>query len=162
MHLDAAGVGQQVQVTSAGLLSGGRGADLQTALAVSDHGADLSDHISRQVTTEILNSDGRDLVIVMARSHLRELVVTEPDLWPRVVTLKEICRYLTARNDGSGVSLDRLVAGRKMSGLIGEDPSDDVADVHGMELAHHHAMVSVVDRLTMQVAAWIASLFAEQ
>jgi protein-tyrosine-phosphatase len=153
-------MGQQVQITSAGLLAGGRTVDMQTALAVSEHGADLSGHISRQVTPEIVNSDGRDLVIVMSRAQLRELVVTDPELWPRVVTLKEICRYLHAREDGSGVSLERLVAGRKMSDLIGDDEIDDLADVHGMELAQHREMVAVVDRCTRQIAAWITRVSA--
>jgi protein-tyrosine-phosphatase len=158
MHLSRHSYHRLVQVTSAGLLPGGRSADLQTALAVSDQGADLSQHISRQVSTDILEHDGRDLVIVMARSHLRELVVADPSLWPRVVTLKELCRYLHARNDNSGVALARIVAGRKMSGLIGDDPADDLADVHGLELHHHREMVANVDRLTAQVAAWIGSL----
>ena len=148
----------RVQVTSAGLLPGGRSADLQTALAVSDHGADLSGHISRQVTPEILDHDGQDLVIVMARAHLRELVVNDPDLWSRVVTLKELCRYLYIRNDNSGLSLDRVLTGRKMSGLIGDDAADDLADVHGLELVHHLEMVGTVNRLTAQVAGWIKSL----
>jgi protein-tyrosine phosphatase len=147
-----------VQATSAGLLPGGRSADLQTALAVSDHGADLSDHISRQVTPELLEVEGRDLVIVMARAQLRELVVADPDLWPRVVTLKELCRYLYIRNDNAGMSLERVLVGRKMSGLIGDDPADDLADVHGLELEHHREMVATVNRLTAQVAAWIRSL----
>jgi len=148
----------RVQITSAGLLPGGRGADLQTALAVSDHGADLSSHQSRQLTPEILDRDGRDLVIVMARAQLRELVVANPELWPRVVTLKELSRYLFIRNDNSGMSLDRVLIGRKMSGLIGDDPADDLADVHGLELNHHREMVGTVNRLTAQVATWIRSL----
>jgi protein-tyrosine-phosphatase len=148
--------GHQVRVSSAGLLPGGRSADLQTALAVGDYGADLSAHVSRRLTPEILLRDGRDLVIVMCRAHLRELVVNDPSVWPRVVTLKELCRYLHRRNGGHQLSLDQLLAGRRMSLLIGDDAVDDVADVHGMALEHHREMVATVNQLTSQVARWIA------
>jgi protein-tyrosine-phosphatase len=150
--------GLSVQVASAGLLPGGRSADLQTALAVSDYGADLSGHVSRRLTSEILSQEGRDLVIAMCRAHLRELVVNDPTVWPRVVTLKELCRYLHLRDVDRVRSLGQVLTGRRMSSMIGDDPADDVADVHGMALEHHREMVASVHRLTAEVARWLGSI----
>jgi protein-tyrosine phosphatase len=150
--------GFPVQVSSAGFLPGGRSADMQTALAVGDYGADLSAHISRRITAEILMRDGRDLVIAMCRSHLREIVVNDPSLWPRVVTLKELSRVVRRLKSSDVIGLDQILAGRRMSAMIGDDPVDDVADVHGMALELHREMVTNVHQLTSVVARWMVTV----
>ncbi len=77
-----------------------------------------------------------DLVVGMAREHVRETVIRRPDRYGRVFTLREIVR----RGDEAGPRgpdetvddwLGRLHAGRTPSAHLGASPLDDVADPVG-------------------------------
>src|SRR5438105_5449108 len=58
-----------VEVASAGVATGGpTPASLNAVATAHKHGLDLADHVSRQLTTEVV--DWADLILVMSPSHL--------------------------------------------------------------------------------------------
>lgn len=73
-RLEAAGI--PARVHSAGLLPGGRPATADGVAVMAARGLDTSAHVSRQLTRDLVA--GADLVIGMAREHVREAVVLEP------------------------------------------------------------------------------------
>jgi protein-tyrosine phosphatase len=126
--------GVEATVSSAGLFRGGVPASPGSVRAMARRGLDLDAHRSRTVTAELL--DGADLVVGMARLHVKEAVLAVPDVWPRAFTLKELVRRGAAagpRPAGEPVAdwLARLHEGRRRADLIGDDPADDVADPIG-------------------------------
>ena len=101
-----------------------------------------------------------DLVLAMAREHVREAVVLVPEAFPRTFTLKELVRrgsQIGARQPAE--PLDRWLAqahaGRTTRDLMGTSPEDDVADPIGQPRPAYERMVndlnSLIDRLTWLV-----------
>ncbi len=82
--------GVEASVSSAGLFRGGVPASPGSVKAMAQRGLDLEAHRSRTVTEDLLL--GADLVLGMARLHVREAVVAVPQVWPRAFTLKELVR----------------------------------------------------------------------
>jgi protein-tyrosine phosphatase len=128
------GRGVEATVSSAGLFRGGVPASPGSVRAMARRGLDIDPHRSRTVTDELL--EAADLVVGMARLHVREAVVAVPDIWPRAFTLKELVRRGAAAGPRPpGLSLEawlaRLHEGRRRGDLIGDDPDDDVADPVG-------------------------------
>jgi protein-tyrosine phosphatase len=126
--------GVEASVSSAGLFRGGVPASPGSVRAMALRGIDIDEHRSRTVSEELLGS--ADLVVGMARLHVREAVVALPDVWPRAFTLKELVRRgndAGARAAGQPFDewLARLHEGRRRADLIGDDPEDDVADPVG-------------------------------
>src|ERR1035438_4747014 len=77
-------------VPGAGLLGEGERPPAEAISAMAAYGLDTGSHRSHQVTVADLVQ--ADLVMGMARLHVRHAVVTLPEAWPRVFTLKEIVR----------------------------------------------------------------------
>jgi protein-tyrosine phosphatase len=126
--------GVEADVSSAGLFRGGVPASPGSVKAMARRGLDLDDHRSRTVTPDLL--EGADLVIGMARLHVREAVLAVPDVWPRAFTLKDLVRRGAAAGprppqEAMADWLARLHEGRRRAELIGDDPVDDVADPVG-------------------------------
>jgi protein-tyrosine phosphatase len=126
--------GVEADVSSAGLFRGGAPASPGSVRAMARRGLDLDGHRSRTVTTDLLA--GADLVIGMARLHVREAVLTLPDVWPRAFTLKELVRrgaevVRRPPEEPLAAWLTRVHEGRRRADLIGDDPADDVADPIG-------------------------------
>lgn len=124
----------EVRVSSAGEMAGGAPAARGSLRAMASRGIDLSEHRSRRFTPEHLAA--ADLVLGMARRHVREAVLTYPDAWPRTFTLKEIVRRgraTGARQPGQSLEewLRRVHLGRRPTDLLGDDAADDVADPIG-------------------------------
>ena len=141
-------------VSSAGLFRGGVPASPGSIRAMARRGLDLDGHRSRTVTEALL--EGADLVLGMARLHIREAVVAVPDVWPRAFTLKELVRRGSAagpRTPGQPLEawLATLHEGRRRGDLIGDDPEDDVADPVGgperLYLATAEELEALVARL---------------
>ncbi len=131
-RLDALGVGARVR--SAGELRGGVAASPGSVRAMAARGLDLGDHRSRTINGDEVGA--ADLVIGMARRHVREAVLASPEAWPRAFTLKELVR----RAEGTGPRppdqplsawLDLVGLGRRPVDLLGDDPADDVEDPIG-------------------------------
>ncbi len=127
-------IGVAARVHSAGLLDSGRPAPEEGVAALTAMGLDTSAHRSRRMTAEMARE--ADLVLCLAREHVREAVLLAPEAWPRTFTLKELIRRGEQAGARSGDQpfdewLAKLHAGRTRSALLGSSPEDDVADPIG-------------------------------
>lgn len=128
------GLGAGARVSSAGELPGGVPAEGGSVRAMEARGLDLGAHRSRILAAPMLAR--ADLVLGMARRHVREAVLALPEAWPRTFTLKELVRRGEAaaprRGDQSLAQWLALVhTGRRTGDLLGEDAVDDVEDPIG-------------------------------
>lgn len=99
---------------------------------MGNYGFDVAAHRSRQLTPELL--DAADLVIGLAREHVREAALTVPATLSRTFTLKEIVRRAERpRSPGDDLApwLAELAAGRSQEDLLGAAPTDDIRDPIG-------------------------------
>jgi protein-tyrosine phosphatase len=138
-------------VQSAGLLAAGQPAPPEAVSVMASYGLDVSRHRSRLMTADELGA--ASMVLAMAREHVRHAVVTEPAVWPRAFTLKEIVRRgQQAGPRPSGESLAdwtaRLHAGRERSALLGDSPDDDVPDPMGGPPQAYMGTAALLDQLT--------------
>lgn len=125
--------GAAVDIDSAGMLPGGRPVPDTGQKVAAAHGLDLRAHRSAELDSALL--ERADVVLTMTRAQARELVVQQPELWPRVFTVKQFARWLPMhRPHADGVSRAWLVAAaahRAPGELLGEDPDDDTQDPMG-------------------------------
>lgn len=147
-RLERLGIGAQVR--SAGLLEGGQRASAHGVELLSLQGIDMSAHLSQSMTADLL--DGADLILAMAREHVREAVVQVPAVWPRTFTLKELVRrgaQVGPRSPGEPLDrwLERVGAGRTTRELMGTSREDDVADPIGQPRAAYERMVADLGNL---------------
>lgn len=135
-------------VRSAGLLDDGIPASANSVDILARRGLDLTDHRSRVMTRRELRAS--DLVLGMAREHVREAVVLAPDIWPRAFTLKELVRRGQAIGPRSSHQtpadwIAQAGAGRTTSELMGGSDEDDVADPYGLSLPNYERMIGELD-----------------
>jgi protein-tyrosine-phosphatase len=102
--------------------------------ALDTESPDMSGHASS--TLGAGDIERADLVLGMAREHVREVVVLVPGAWERTFTLKELVRRGEAverRADGQSIGDWLAVAsvGRTRRDMLGSNPLDDVADPIG-------------------------------
>jgi protein-tyrosine phosphatase len=152
-RLDEAGV--KAVVSSAGLLFDGKPATDHGLAVMADRGIDTSGHRSRKLRSDMVA--GADIVIGMAREHVREAVALAPEIWGRAFTLKEIVRRgedQGGRAPGEPVEewLARLHAGRRLPDLLGESGADDVADPIGGPRRSYQRTAEELDDLTARLA----------
>jgi low molecular weight protein-tyrosine phosphatase len=128
--------GLNAQIASAGLLPGGMPMPTETwdaLVALGYEGPSLESFRSRQVTSPMVR--GADLLLAMAREHVRELTVRVPEVWGRTFTLKELVRRGTAIGPRNGGPMSEWLAsageGRNRGELLGFSSSDDVVDPAG-------------------------------
>ena len=143
-------LGVAAQVGSAGLLRSGQPASAHGVELLRERGLDMSEHRSRTMTREMLAAS--DLVLGMAREHVREAVVLNVDVWPRTFTLKELVRRGEAagpsrHGESLGEWLSRAAAGRRLADLAGSSPDDDVADPYGGPRSAYERMAVELDGL---------------
>ncbi len=123
-HVESAGVratGQPVHPSVLKTLSAG-------------WGLEINGQTARPLTDDMVNA--ADLIIAMAREHVREIVTTVPDVWPRAFTLRELVRRgseLGVRPPDTPLSewLAQLSRDRRATELVGVAPHDDIADPIG-------------------------------
>ncbi len=156
-----AGLGVDAQVASAGLLRPDQPASAHGVDILRGRGLDMTTHRSRTMTRELLGS--ADLLLAMAREHVREAVVLDPRLWPRTFTLKELVRRGEAngpRQPGEALAdwLARVGQGRRVSELTGSSPDDDVADPIGRPRSAYERLAAELDDL---LDRFVALTFAE-
>jgi len=142
--------GIDATVTSAGELPGGVVASAGSVKAMRSRGLDLSEHRSRPGTVEMLES--ADLVLAMARRHLRTAVAMAPSTFPRTYTLKELVRrgaqHGRRRPDETFEEwLAVLHQGRTTRDLLGDDRNDDVADPIGQPDAAYEKTAQELEHL---------------
>jgi protein-tyrosine phosphatase len=125
-----------VVVSSAGI----RGSSRMPPSALLDQsthfGLDLTAHASHQLTARDIAR--ADLIIAMARDHVREVLVSDSAAFTKTYTLREIVRRGRAkgpRYPGEPLFewLLRVGAGRRPMDLVGEAPEDDTPDPMGGE-----------------------------
>ena len=143
-------LGVDARVASAGLLRPGQPASEHGVDILRGRGLDLTTHRSRAMTREVLRSS--DLILAMAREHVREAVVLDPSLWPRTFTLKELVRrgeMAGPRRAGEALDdwLARVGQGRRIADLTGTSPDDDVADPYGGPRPAYERTVAELDSL---------------
>jgi protein-tyrosine phosphatase len=151
--------GVAADVSSAGLFRDGVPASPGAVRTMARRGLDLDVHRSRTVTPEVLRS--ADLVVGMARLHVREAVVAVPEVWPRTFTLKELVRRAAAvgpRAPGQSFAgwLATVHEGRSRADLIGDAAADDVADPVG---GPDRLFASTADELEDLIGALVAFAF---
>jgi protein-tyrosine phosphatase len=114
------------------------------------YGVDLAPHRSREATAAELRA--ADLVLGMAREHVRDAAALDPEALCRTFTLKELVRRGAAigpRPPTEPVAdwLARAAAGRRARDLLGSSPDDDVRDPIGLSRAHYEAVAGEVAAL---------------
>ena len=153
-------LGVDARVASAGLLQAGNPASAHGVDILRARGLDMTAHRSQAMSRDILSE--ADVIIGMAREHVREAVVLDPDLWRRTFTLKELVRRgEAAAPRGSGESLDdwlaRVGQGRRVADLTGSSPVDDVADPIGGPRSAYERLAMELDDL---IERFVAVAFA--
>jgi protein-tyrosine phosphatase len=153
--------GVPAEVASAGLLPGDRCPPPELIATMAARGIDVGDHRSRELTPEMVAC--ADLIVAMAREHLREVVRLVPEAWGYTFTLKELARRAQTvgprgRRESLGDWLGRIQAGRVRQALLGSSPTDDVADPVGGPRSAFEAAATDVERL---VAALVAQCWPE-
>lgn len=146
--------GVQVRAHSAGLFMPGLPAHAHSAEAMAALGYDLVAHRSRRLTADMVRQ--ADLVLGLAREHVREAVVLAPDAWPRCYTLKELVRRAAeAGPRGPGQTFDEWVmglhGGRRREDLLGASADDDVADPYGRGLGTAERTAAELDGLVRRL-----------
>jgi protein-tyrosine-phosphatase len=119
---------------SAGVLDGDRPAAPAARTVMAARDLDLSAHRSRCLSNADLSD--ADVVLAMAREHVREVVMFDPSSWSKTFTLKELVRRAEqhgARAPGQPFDewLAKIHVGRERHELLGESPLDDIADPVG-------------------------------
>jgi protein-tyrosine phosphatase len=148
--------GQPVRVTSAGVAASGiASVPGEVAAVLAGYGLDVTTHRAAVVTAAGLAR--ADLVLTMAREHLRHAVVLDPQAWPRAFTLRELARRGTQagpREPGEPVAgwLARAHAGRSRMALLGDGEPDDVADPFGGRLSDYQRAAAQISRAVGEVA----------
>lgn len=153
-------LGVEARVDSAGVLDTGSPAAPEAVAVLEARGIDISSHRSRRLSGPLI--DGADLILGMAREHVREVALLDPRAWPRSFTLKELVRRGEAAGPWArGQSLDdwlaKVAADRTHSEMLGAAPSDDVADPIGGPPSLYEATAI---ELTELVAALVALMRA--
>lgn len=151
--LAAAGI-DGVDVASAGLLPGGAPATPEAMVAVPG----LDEHVSRQLAPAMVA--GADLIVGMARAHVREVAVCQPDSFGRTFTLKELVRRagpVGPRRQGEPVAAwaARVGKGRSPLELLGVSPDDDIDDPVGGTLATYRRTAEELDLLLDRLVALV-------
>lgn len=121
--------------------------DPQASLALAEEGLAFEGHEPRLVDRSIIRTDGADLIVTMTREHLRHVVATDRESWPRVFTLRELARRvseLTEPIEDWHAWLAALGAGRSARDMVTEDPRDDVVDPYGLSMDAHRECLRVI------------------
>lgn len=144
-------LGVTVPVSSAGMLGDGRRPPPEVISVMAARGLDVTGHRSRTVTADDLAR--ADLILGLAREHVRHATVLLPQAWPRALTMRELLRrgrQAGARSPGECFDawLARASQGRARSDLLGRSQADDVADPAGGPLRGYQVTADLLDQLT--------------
>lgn len=153
LRQDLADRGLDVDVRSAGLLTEGRPASAHAIDVLGARGIDLRSHTSRRIVRE--DVAGADLILAMARRHLREAVVLHPPTFLRTYTLKELVRRGTevgGRMAGERLDewLQRVHEGRSARDHMGDDLIDDIEDPIGESLEMYERTAAELEVLVAE------------
>ena len=144
-----------LEVRSAGRLPGGAPASAPAVEVLAARGLDLSGHVSRTATRELVEE--ADLVLGMAREHVRDAVLLSPGVRSRAFALKDLVRRGEASGPRPpGEALGHWLAvvgdGRTTADLLGSSASDDVDDPIGRPPARYRACADELSSLLGRLA----------
>jgi protein-tyrosine-phosphatase len=151
-------LGVEARVHSAGMLDTGSPAAPEAVAVLAARGIDISAHRSRRLSAPLVA--GADLVLGMAREHVREVVLMDPSAWSRSFTLKELVRRGDAAGPWTkgqllGDWLAKVAADRTRSEMLGASSSDDVADPIGGPPSLYEATAAELSQLVASFAALV-------
>ena len=146
--------GIAVPVASAGVLDNGRTPPPEVIAVMAARGIDVSGHRSRMVTVDDLAT--ADLILGLAREHVRNAAVLLPDAWPRAFTIRELVRRgqrasPRAPSERLGDWLTRVADGRGRRDILGDSPADDVADPTGGPLPGYQSTADALEQLIRDI-----------
>jgi protein-tyrosine phosphatase len=145
--------GLDLSVESAGTLEGDRAVAPQATAMAAEAGSDISGHRSAVLTREAVERS--DLILGMAREHVRAVVTSDPRAWERSFTLKELVRRGEVDPPSPGQSLEQwlaaLGADRRRDDLMGWSDEDDVLDPVGASVERMEATGAQVRRLVSRL-----------
>jgi protein-tyrosine phosphatase len=126
--------GLDITVESAGTLEGDRPVPQDVLDVIGRDGLDMSAHRSRLLDADAVHR--ADIVLGMAREHVREAVLLDASALRRSFTLKELVRLgaqVGARQREQPLSdwLRTVGAGRRRDQLLGWSALDDIEDPVG-------------------------------
>jgi len=135
-------------VASAGFRRDGQPSPALAQEVLAARRLDLSAHRSHHVQADDLA--WADLVLGMAREHVREAVVLHPAAWPHTFTLREIVRrgaQVGTRREHEMIEewIAAVHRGRRTADLLGSDDADDIADPMGGTREEFQAVADVID-----------------
>jgi len=114
---------------------------------VAVKGIDVTGHRSRIVTGDDLAA--ADLILGLAREHVRHAAVLLPEAWPRVHDPRACLPGPPGRRPRPRRAAWRLAdPGRRRLDLLGSHPADDVADPAGGPPRGYQATADLLDQLT--------------
>lgn len=147
-----------VEVSSAGT-NGWEGSEAmrESVEAAAERGVDISTHVARRLTDEML--DAADLVLCMAREH-REIIEAErPDLMGRTFTLKELVRLLEDMPDRAPNLQARVKEADDLrrDGFDGNPHDEDIADPLGLPIDTYRAVAWELEAWCERLAAGLAA-----
>jgi protein-tyrosine phosphatase len=145
-----------IVVSSAGTLDLDEPSPEEVIVAAAELGAQISGHSSHHFTAEDLNA--ADLIIGMAREHVREVVLAKPAVFPRTFTLPELVRrgHAVGRRGRPEILSDwlaRVHEGRRHADLLGRSDEDDIPDPMGGTLNEYRASARQIAGLIDQAIA---------
>jgi protein-tyrosine-phosphatase len=146
------------RAASAGLYPSGSPATPDAVQVMADKGLDLSGHVSRQIDLEILGQ--ADLILAMAREHVREVAVADVTFLGKTFTLKELVslgEVVGPRWPGEELAswCRRLTTSRRREALlgVGHDEAYDVDDPIGGTKAKYRATALELEELLARAVA---------
>jgi protein-tyrosine phosphatase len=157
---DLAVRGVSARVTSVGTLDLDSPADPLAVQVVAERGIDISPHRSHVMTEQSLT--GADLVIGMAREHVRAAALVDPSVYARAFTLRELVRR--AQSSGGPARGEpvwswgvHLTADRRFTDLLGDSPVDDIEDPIGQNIEFFRYVAAEIAGLSAALAVTIAA-----
>ena len=153
--------GAAVRVRSAGLLAEGRPAEAKAVQALDRLGLDLTGHVSRRLTPDLLQD--HDLVVTMERRHVQAAVDLLSECWPRTFTLSDLLVRGSQRaprppQEDFAAWVARLHEGRRPADVLLGGVQGDVADPVGRGTA---AFRRTAEELSAASAALAALMFPD-
>ena len=147
-------------VHSAGLLTDGAPASGNGIAVLRDgYGIDVRGHRSRLLDVAMV--ERADLIVAMARAHVRTVAQEVPAAFGRTFTLKELVRRaseigIRGPDETLESWLARLHDGRRLEDLRDVSPADDVADPIGQDADFYRSTAAELDQLIARLvdAVW--------
>jgi protein-tyrosine phosphatase len=149
------------RVSSAGVMGWeGSSATPEAVTAASDRGADIASHVAHKLTRSDLAR--ADLVVCMAREHLRAVQKMDPAADEKTFTLKELVRLLEElpapeeseeRDSRFVLRRIRMADELRRSGFHGDPSDEDVVDPIGMSDEIYRAIAWDIDEWCRRLAA---------